>query len=151
MSNVVTFNMEIEEEADTSFRFNYNNNSTGLPMDLTGYRAEMQVRKNYSGDGQTDPVLVFTSDANGGIILGGISGTIDIFISYEDTMKQLWNHGVYTIVLISPHGGRAPFVKGFLTINRSSTKLESTGLLNIAGTTPTHPNNLGKGGLDSVP
>jgi hypothetical protein len=150
MSNVVTFHIEVEEEADTSFRFNYNHNSTGLPMDLTGYRAEMQVRKGYTGSEQIEPLLVFTSDTNNGIVLGGPTGTIDIFISYEDTRNQTWDKALYTLTIITPHGARSPFVKGFFTINKGATLIIDSGLVNnTSGATIPSPNNNGKGGLDS--
>lgn len=148
--SAITFNIEIEEESDESFRFNYADDSTGLPMDLTGFRAEMQVRVGYSGNQSVQPVLTFTSEPGGGIVLGGTQGTVDLFISYEDTKDLYWNQGAYTLFLINPRGGRSPLVKGFFTVNQSVTRLLDTALPDDTnGTTVASPNNLGKGGLDS--
>jgi hypothetical protein len=147
--SAITFNIEIEEEADESFRFNYANDSTGLPMDLTGYRAEMQVRTGYSGNRNQEPAIIFTSEPGGGIVLGGTSGSVDLYISYEDTKDLWWTQAAYTLFLISPKGARNPLVKGFFTINRSATILQSTGLPDISTGSEPSPNNLGEGGLDS--
>jgi hypothetical protein len=147
--SAITFNIEIDEEADESFRFNYCNDSTGLPMDLTGYRAEVQVRAGYAGLKGPDPVLTFTSEPGGGIVLGGPAGTVDLYISYEDTVGKWWSQGSYTLFLINPKGGRSPLVKGFFTVNQSSSRLQHTQLPDISGGAAVSPNNLGEGGLDS--
>jgi hypothetical protein len=127
--SAIPFNIEIEEESDESFRFNYAHNSTGLPMDLTGYRAEMQVRVGYAGLRGPEPVLTFTSEPGGGIVLGGPSGTVDLYVSYEDTRDKWWNQATYTLFLINPNGGRSP--------------------LPDVSEGEASPNNLGEGGLDS--
>lgn len=150
MSRAITFHIEVEEESDSSFRFNYNNSSTGLPMNLTGFRAEMQVLPGYAGDQGSEPALIFTSEPNGGILLGGVYGTVDLFISYEDTKDKYWDQAKYTLYLINPAGGRSPFAKGFFTINRTTMKLRSSGLIDLStGPTPDTPDNLGPGGVDS--
>ncbi len=148
MSNVQVYHIEIDEETDFSARFIYTNLSTGLPMDLTGYRAEMQVRKGYDGVYQTLPIMTLTTETNGGIVLGGELGTIDIFIAYADTMEQDWNEGMYKLIIISPTSGRVPFARGFFTISPNVTRLANTALPNIVSGTVTHPNNKGEGGLD---
>jgi hypothetical protein len=145
--NTITYHIVIEEETDASFRFTYTNASTGLPMDLTGYRAEMQVRSGYSGD-SVAPVLTYTTENGGGIILGGTAGTVDIFIAYTDTEDMQWNMGKYTLYLINPNSGRIPFVKGFFTINKTTTLLRDTNLPNTSNSSSPHPNNLGLGGTD---
>jgi hypothetical protein len=150
MKSLNVIHIEVDQEADESIRFHYTNTSTGLPVDLTGFRAELQVRCGYEGNTQgTIPVLIYTSETNGGIVLGGVYGTIDLYISYEDTKDIVWNTGKYTLYLITPASARIPFAKGFFTVNPSSLMLLDTGLPNIVTGTPAHPNNEGKGGLDS--
>ena len=53
------------------------------PVDLTSYTARMQVREKYTS--KTAAVNLTTE--NGGISLGGTSGTIDLFISDSDTSE----------------------------------------------------------------
>lgn len=47
------------------------------PIDLTGMTGRMQVRDSY---GASTPILDLTT-ANGGIILGGVLGTVQILIA----------------------------------------------------------------------
>lgn len=120
-TTTLTHHVEVNEGTDTSFRLFYINSSTGFPFDLTGYSAQMQVRCEYSGVDNPDAVLRFTSNPNEGIVIGGTAGTIDVYISYEDTSNQTWTRGNYDLFLISPTGARTRFVKGFFTIIPSST------------------------------
>jgi hypothetical protein len=64
-------------------------NANGTPINLTNYTARMQVRKNLS-----DAVAVLSlSTQNGGIVLGGALGTIDLIVS--DTQMALIEQGSY--------------------------------------------------------
>jgi hypothetical protein len=63
--------------------------ANGTPINLTNYTARMQVRKNLS-----DAVAVLSlSTQNGGIVLGGALGTIDLIVS--DTQMALIEQGSY--------------------------------------------------------
>lgn len=114
------YHIEVDEGSDTSTRFFYSNGSTGLPVDLTGYRAEMQVKQNYDGAHSPIVLLTYTSDIGGGIVLG-TQGTVDLFISYVDTTNTLWDKAIYDLYLYPPVGARNKFVKGFFTIIKSVT------------------------------
>ncbi len=153
MSTTQIFHIEIDQEADASFRFHYNNISTGLPTNLTGYRAEMHVRRNYTGSNEAETLLTYTSETGGGLVLGGAAGTVDLYISYEDTATVCWDKALYSIFLINPRGGRIPLVRGFFTVIQSVVKLSNTALPDISAsqTTPwPHPNNYDEGGLEKV-
>lgn len=56
----------------------------GVPRDLTGYTASLIMRPHYS----TEPTLKLTSGDEGGIVLGGTDGTIDIKISANITAEM---------------------------------------------------------------
>jgi hypothetical protein len=120
------FHIEIEEETDVTKRFFYTNISTGLPIDLTGYKAELQVRERYEGTSNLEPVLTYSSETGGGIVLGGTNGTVDIFISYSDTLNKTWNNAVYSLILIAPSGARSLLVKGFFTILGGASKIATS-------------------------
>lgn len=145
------FHIEIEEESDYTTTLVYNEASTGLPVNLTGYRAELQARQNY--DGQSNPIydLTCNSDTDGGIVLG-TDGTINITIPYTKTVQLMWDTAVYDLFIYSPTGVRSKFVKGFMTILRSATHFANSTLVDISGTkTPplAHPNNFGAGATDA--
>ena len=73
--------------------------ATVAPIDLTGYRARMQIRSEY----ESPIVLASLTTENGGITLGGIAGTIDLFISNADTTTFAWDSGVYDIEFLAPN------------------------------------------------
>jgi hypothetical protein len=72
---------------------------TYLLYNLTGFQARMQVRRTV--DSAT--VLVTLTNSNGGIILGGVDGTIEITISAADT-ALLTSSGVYDLEIVSGTG-----------------------------------------------
>jgi hypothetical protein len=72
-----------EQGATFRRRFQYVSVTDGVetPIDLTGYTARMQVRSNIDSAGT---ILSLTTE-NGGIVLGGEMGYIDIYISATAT------------------------------------------------------------------
>jgi hypothetical protein len=56
-------------------------NSSGNPVDLSGFSARLQVR----GDADPAPLYADLSSETGGIVLGGTDGTIALSISSADT------------------------------------------------------------------
>lgn len=67
------------------------------PVDLTTYTARMQVREKYTS---TQKILDLTTE-NGGITLGGSSGTIDINIDSSTTASIVAKNYVYDLELVS--------------------------------------------------
>lgn len=112
MIKTEVFHIEVEEESDYTKRFIYRNESTGLPMDLTGYRAELQMKN----DTNFEISISLTTEPGEGITLGGTSGTIDIEIGYLWTCNVLWTKGIYTLTLIRPDSVRLKYAKGFFNV-----------------------------------
>lgn len=80
--------------------------ASNTPVNLTGWTARMQVRRNYKAD---VPLLTFTTE-NGAIALGGSAGTIEVTglaTLTDDVPAKLC---VYDLELQSPTG----FVKRLL-------------------------------------
>lgn len=152
MGFLQNYDVEVQQETDFAAQFLYNDPSTGLPINLTGYRAELQVRCAYSRVNSPTPVLTYTSGMDGGLVLGAAAGTVSWYISYADTENTNWTQGIYNLILIAPNSARIPLVKGFFTIIPSTTRLSNTELPDIYSTVqnPTQPNNLGAGGLDAT-
>jgi hypothetical protein len=117
------FNIELTEGSDYSESFVYADPSTTLPISLTDYSADMKIRiamnGNYNAYANPDFVLEL-STTTGEIVLGGDAGTVTVNISGDKTTGLNWNRGAYTLFLISPSGGRAKFIEGFITINGST-------------------------------
>lgn len=67
------------------------------PVDLTSYAARMQVREKYT----SKTFVINLTTENGGITLGDDEGTVDLYISDEDTSEISPKEYVYDIELIS--------------------------------------------------
>lgn len=89
-----------------------------IPVDLTGYTAAMQARDKYSS---TTVVLDLTTE-NGGITLGGDEGTIDIYISDEDTAAIYAKEYVYDLELYSG-GETTRLVQGKFIVTPEVTRV----------------------------
>jgi hypothetical protein len=122
------FNIELEAESDLTLTFVYNDSITGLPVDLTGYKAEMQVRQKYDGYDNQNISLEFNTNVNGGITLGGTAGTVTLAIPSSATSQYTWTDGVYDLFLVSNTGVRTKFLKGFFTIIQNVTRSEQSSL-----------------------
>lgn len=86
----------------------------GLPVDLTGWIATMQIRP-YS----LSNVVYY--DASADITLGGIFGTITLNIPAWKTKGFTWWNGVYDMYLQSPGGQVIRFLSGNVDISAAVT------------------------------
>lgn len=115
------FNIELEELTDSIVSIIYEDQATGLPIDLTGFSAIMELRYNF-GDGN---VILTLTDTNQGIELGGVTGNIDMIFSRGQTdqrsAQMAWSRAAYDLILIDPQGNRKKIIKGFVTVARSAT------------------------------
>lgn len=90
--------------------------STGTPVDLSGYTARMQLRPSKS----SDTVLVDLTTENGGITLGGPTGEITLHFNEAITMPLL-KGGVYDVEVIID-GKVRRLIEGAITISRGVTR-----------------------------
>jgi hypothetical protein len=110
------YDLLIEQGATFDLSIVWKDNE-GTPIDLTGYSARMQIRKNYD----TEPVISLTSDSDGGIVLGGEDGTIDITIDAETTENIEIRRGRYDLE-IELAGIVTRLTQGTVDISREVTK-----------------------------
>jgi hypothetical protein len=89
-----------------------------LPVDLTGYTARMQVRAEI----ESATVLLELTTENGGIVLGGVTGAIDLFVDDVATAAISWEAGVYDIELISAAGDVRRLFSGSVTVSPEVTR-----------------------------
>jgi hypothetical protein len=91
------FNLSIKQGATLSLVATWKD-STGTPVNLSGYTARMQVRNTYDAG---NAVLSLTT-SNGGIALGGTAGTITITAAATATAALAAPYtGVYDLELVS--------------------------------------------------
>lgn len=88
--------LKVKQGATTRVTLEYTN-AAGVPIDLTGYRARMQVRKRAK---YSLPVLMELNTENGGLVLGPVPGEIHIKMVASKT-SLLSRNAVYDLHLIS--------------------------------------------------
>ena len=89
------YNITAEQGATLSRTITWKN-STGNPINLSGYTARMQVRADYESAAS---LLTLTTE-NGGITLGGALGTIVITASATATAALSAGSYVYDLELV---------------------------------------------------
>ena len=89
----------------------------GEPLDLSGYTARMQVRR----DIDSATVMITLTTENGGSTLGGEAGTIDLYISDSDT-SDIPRSGVYDLEIISGGGVVTRLIKGKFELDPEVTR-----------------------------
>ncbi len=87
------YNITIEQGATFRLRLTLRSDSTPIP--LTNHIGRMHIRHKVSS---TDILYALTT-SNGGMTLGGVAGTVDLFISDEDTAAFAFRQGVYDLEL----------------------------------------------------
>jgi hypothetical protein len=97
MATVV--NIEVDQGTSKAIEYDWINQSTQLPMDLSNCIAKMQVRSK-PGD---QVVLLEYSTANAKITLDTAAGTVTVLIAPADTTTFTtvpeWRRGVYDLVI----------------------------------------------------
>ena len=81
--------------------------STGTPVNLTGYTARLQVRSTFD-----DSNTVVDIDETGGITLGGVLGTIAVSVPAAD---MGWEPGSYVWDLVLENGATTRLLQGSWT------------------------------------
>ena len=109
-------NFEVDQNATFSFIVEYKDNN-GLPIDLTGSTAKMQVRDTKGG---SKLAFSLTSPA-GGITITPLLGKLTIKITPTQTNKLFYPKSSYDIMVTDSNGNKIKMLEGFLTLSRSVT------------------------------
>ena len=81
-------------EQGSTFQKQFRWKVDGQVMNLTGYTAKMQLKKNYGG-----AVVFELSTENSRILLGGAGGTVSLELAPEETAGLLAGNYVYDLEL----------------------------------------------------
>ena len=109
-------NFEVDQNATFSFIVEYKDND-GLPIDLTGSTAKMQVRDTKGG---SKLAFSLTSPA-GGITITPLLGKLTIKMTPTHTNKLFYPKSSYDIMVTDSNGNKIKMLEGFLTLSRSVT------------------------------
>lgn len=91
----------------------------GTPVNLTNWTGRLQARVDYE---DTETILSLTTDANGGITLGGAAGTITLSRNATQTALLEVGSFVYDLELISGVSSVTRLLQGELTISAEVTR-----------------------------
>lgn len=113
----------IDQGARFYKKFLWRDKVSGDPIDLTGYKAHMQVRE--SADSDTALLTLSTEVLNpvkeGSIILGGSAGTIELEILAPITAVIDWRDATWDLKIFTDADHGDILVGGPVTFNRSNT------------------------------
>jgi hypothetical protein len=109
-------NFEVDQNATFSFIVEYKDNN-GLPIDLTGSTAKMQVRDTKGG---SKLAFSLTSPA-GGITITPLLGKLTIKMTPTQTNKLFYPKSSYDIMVTDSNANKIKLLEGFITLSRSVT------------------------------
>ena len=112
-----TLDFTIEQGATFNLLLTWKIND--VAVNLTGYSARLQARVDVE---DTETILSLTTDANGGITLGGALGTISLDQTAIQTALLPAGSYVYDLELISGVGAVTRLVQGELDISAEVTR-----------------------------
>lgn len=115
-----TFHLPLQEGMDHTFKFIYVDESTLLPIDLSGYRADLYVRMSPGSTQVLKGISSSYSYADGSITLGS-TGEIILKITGAFTANLNWSDGIYDMVLTNPDQNRSKILKGMVNIYNTNT------------------------------
>lgn len=113
------YKIEVEQGATFTLPLTWKINAN--PVNVTGYTARLQVRTDGSGRVPSNIlILSITSDDN--ITLGGSDGSIEVYLSPNDTAALAQGRYTYDLELEAPNGRVTRLIKGQFIVNAEVTR-----------------------------
>ena len=117
MSQAGKYDLTIDQGSTFVKVFTWKTGTAKTIVDITGYRARLQMRRNY--DSAT--IIELTSE-NGKIALGGTAGTIQITLTDAETSALRNTQGVWDLEMISGSGVVRRLLAGIFSVSREVTR-----------------------------
>ena len=111
------YDFTIYQGSDFNDTITFMQEEGGSPANLTGLALRMQIRRTKNS---VNSMIDLTTE-NGGLISGGILGTIGIYIPAIDT-AEFTNDGVYDIEVIHSLTSTERWLEGNITLSKEVTK-----------------------------
>jgi hypothetical protein len=118
MTKPAKLKLTIYQGATFRKRLTWSAGTPAVPVDLTGCTARMQVREEVDSD---TPLLTLTTE-NDRITLGDDEGTIDLYVSDEDTADIDWSSGVFDLEIEHPGGEVTRLAEGSVGVSPEVTR-----------------------------
>ncbi len=113
-------NLSIEQGATFRLPITWKTGTPRTVVNLTGYTARMQLRRVVTDE---LPLISITDtlSSEGQVILGGVLGTIEVFIT-DTATEELVSGGVYDLELIAPNDDVKRLVQGRFSLSLNVTR-----------------------------
>lgn len=99
--------------------FTWSEGRKRTPVDLTGCTARAHIRAS----ADAEEVLVTLTTENGGLTLGGVAGTITLFIADSETSEIEWTDGVYDLEIVQTPISRVKrLMQGTVSVSPNVTR-----------------------------
>lgn len=92
--------------------------SAGVPINLTGYTARMQIRASKT----STAVLLSATTADNTLQITAADGKVTIVLPEATTAAITWRRGVYDLELVSAGGVVTRLVEGAVAVSREVTR-----------------------------
>ena len=112
-------NLKVDQGATFSKVVTWKTGTPALPINLTGCTARMQVR----GKLTDTVVLLDLTTLNGGIVLGGVLGTVEIKLTAVQTTAIVWTSAVYDLEIVFTNGTVRRLLAGNVTMSPEVTRV----------------------------
>jgi hypothetical protein len=107
----------IEQGSDFEFPLTYEA-PEGSVVDFTGSTVQLHARETYSS-----PTTLFElTTTNGGIILGGLAGTVTLKMAAAATALLSFSRAVYDLEVVSSTGKKYKVIRGSVFLKREVTR-----------------------------
>lgn len=108
------YELEIEQGVDRVIAITLKDKTTGLPLDLTGWAFQMQIREKY-----TSTTILYSPTIN---ITGALAGEIQIVLTDTDTAQLPAKALVYDLEATRLDGTRIRILKGPAIVDPEVTR-----------------------------
>lgn len=118
MTKPAKIKLTIYQGATFRKRLTWKAGTPAAPVDLTGCTARMQVRAEVD----SPTALLTLTTENGRITLGGAAGTIELYVSDEDTAAIDWEGGAWDLEIVHPSGEVTRLAQGAIMVSPEVTR-----------------------------
>ena len=114
--------LDLVIEQGSTFRktLTWKTGTPSVPVNLTGFTARLQFRTSPSA-ATTTLSLTDVASAAGQIILGGVLGTVEVYIKHTTT-ESLVGGGAYDLELAAPNTDVTRLLQGKYSVSPNITK-----------------------------
>lgn len=115
--------LTIDQGARLYKKFLWRDRLSLVPIDLTGYKANMQVRETTESGTVLLTLSTETITKDGNITLGGSNGTIELELLAPVTAAITWKNAVYDLELYTTADDVIRLIEGPVIVSKETTRV----------------------------